>query len=126
MNDDSVVVFNAEEFKESYPEFSELSDATLETYFKSACLLLDNTKNSLVKNLDERKTLLYLLVCHIATLKMRGNDSVGILTNATEGSVSAAVAPLNNANWYQLTQCGNIFWNATAKYRRGIRYYCGC
>lgn len=126
MNEDGVVQFDPEEFKTLYPEFSNTSDGVLENYFNAACLLLNNTKNSLVTDLNERKTLLYLLVCHIATLKSAGNKTVGILTGATEGKVSTSFTPLNNANWYQLTQCGNLYWNATAKYRRGIRYYEGC
>lgn len=120
-----IVEFNTDEFRAAYPDYSDVSDAQLETYFNAACLLLNNTDDSPVKDINERKTLLYLLVCHIATLKKMGNNTVGILTSASEGSVSMSVSPLNNANWYQLTQCGNIYWNATAKYRRGIRWVCG-
>ena len=28
----------------------------------------------------------------------------------------------NNAGWYGQTQCGNMYWIATAKYRVGMRY----
>ena len=121
-----IVEFNPEEFRQVYPEFADLDDTRLNMYFKAACLLLNNTDDSPVTDLEERKTLLSLLVCHIATLKKMGNSTVGILTSASDGSVSMSVAPLNNANWYQLTECGNIFWHATAKYRRGIRYVRGC
>ena len=86
------------------------------------------TPQSLVTDLAERKMLLYMLVCHIATLKERGNAIVGTITSAAEGKVNVSVTPLVNANWYQSTACGALYWQATAKYRRGIRYvkYCPC
>lgn len=121
-----VVGFDVDEFRAMYPEYKNVTDAALRTYFKAACLLLNNTNDSPVKDGDERKFLLYLLVCHIATLKQMGNGTVGILTSAAQGSVNASVTPLQNMNWYKLTQCGNIYWNATAKYRLGVRWFCGC
>lgn len=91
--------------------------------FNAACLLLDNTENSKVNDLTARKTLLYMLVCHIATLQQRGTGMVGLLTSATEGKVSVGLqAYTSNPNWYSQTQCGSMFWLATAKYRVGMRY----
>jgi hypothetical protein len=116
------VVFDVSEFRVLYPQFSETAEETLELYFRAACLLLDNTKNSLVQDIDERKLLLYMLVCHIATLKQNGDILVGAVTSAAQGSVNVSVTPLNNANWYTQTQCGAMFWAATAKYRMGMRY----
>lgn len=120
---DNIVIFNAEEFKILYPQFNELSEDTLNLYFKAACLLLDNTKNSVVQDIEERKMLLYMLTRHIATLKGNGDALVGTITSAAEGSVNVSVTPLNNAKWYTLTQCGAMYWAATAKYRVGMRYY---
>lgn len=122
------VVFDIDEFRTLYPQFEKVTDEMLEKYFNAACLLCNNTQKSLVKDLDERKTLLYLLVCHIAELQGRGNTLVGLLTSATEGKVSVSVKPFDNANWYQQTQCGSLYWAATAKYRIGPRYfaYCPC
>lgn len=128
MDDVSVVVFDPEEFKTLYSEFETVSDEKLELYFKAACLLLNNTAKSKVKDLTERKTLLYMLTCHIATLKANGNTLVGTITSAAEGKVNVSLTPFNNANWYMTTQCGMMYWQATAKYRIGIRYnaYCHC
>lgn len=122
MND--VVVFNAEEFLALYPQFQNVfTPEQLGVFFNAACLLLDNTKNSKVKDLAERKTLLYMLVCHIATLQQRGTGMVGLLTSATEGKVTVGFqAFTNNPNWYNQTQCGSMYWLATAKYRVGMRY----
>ena len=125
---DNVVVFDPNEFKTLYPEFANVPNETLQNYFNAATLLCDNTPQSLVTDLAERKMLLYMLVCHIATLKERGNGIVGTITSAAEGKVNVSVTPLVNANWYQSTACGALYWQATAKYRTGMRYnaYCPC
>ena len=121
---DSVVVFDASEFLALYPQFQNVFTAEqLTQFFDAACLLCDNTENSKISDLAERKTLLYMLVCHIATLQQRGTGMVGLLTSATEGKVSVGLqAYTNNPNWYSQTQCGSMFWLATAKYRMGMRY----
>lgn len=127
---DGVVVFSADEWLGMYPQFQNVfTPMQLQVFFDAACLLCNNTKNSIVKDLDERKMLLYMLVCHIATLQQRGTGMVGLLTSASEGKVSVGLQALaNNAGWYGQTQCGNMYWMATAKYRVGMRYvpYVGC
>ena len=121
---DNVVVFNANEFLALYPQFNNVfTPEQLQQFFNAACLLCDNTPNSKIANLDERKTLLYMLVCHIATLMQRGTGMVGLLTSATEGKVSVGLQSYtNNPNWYKQTQCGSMYWLATAKYRVGMHY----
>lgn len=125
MNDD-VVVFDVDEFKTLYPQFANVDETILQNYFNAATLLLDNTDKSPVKDLAERKMLLYMLTCHIATLKGRGDTIVGTITAATEGKVNVSVTPLVNANWYTQTLCGSMYWQATAKYRLGVRYFDYC
>lgn len=125
MNDD-VVVFDVDEFKTLYPQFKDVDEAVLKNYFNAATLLLDNTDKSPVKDLAERKMLLYMLTCHIATLKKRGDSIVGTITAATEGKVNVSVTPLVNANWYTQTVCGSLYWQATAKYRLGVRWVAYC
>ena len=125
MNDD-VVVFDVDEFKTLYPQFANVDETILQNYFNAATLLLDNTDKSPVKDLAERKMLLYMLTCHIATLKGRGDSIVGTITAATEGKVNVSVMPLVNANWYNQTLCGSMYWQATSKYRVGVRYYAYC
>lgn len=125
MNDD-VVVFDVDEFKTLYPQFANVDETILQNYFNAATLLLDNTDKSPVKDLAERKMLLYMLTCHIATLKKRGDTIVGTITAATEGKVNVSVTPLVNANWYTQTLCGSMYWQAIAKYRLGVRYFDYC
>lgn len=121
---DNVVVFDATEFLALYPQFNNVfTPGQLTQFFNVACMLCDNTKDSKVTDLTERKTLLYMLVCHIATLMQRGTGMVGIISSATEGKVSVGLQNvINNPNWYNQTQCGSMYWLATAKYRVGMRY----
>lgn len=120
----NVVVFDASEFLALYPQFNNVyTPEQLTQFFNVACLLCDNTENSKITDLAERKTLLYMLVCHIATLMQRGTAMPGLITAATEGKVSVSLqAYTNNPNWYNQTQCGSIYWISTAKYRVGMRY----
>lgn len=117
-----VVEFDVEDFKRTHPGIKDVDDDILTSLFRNACLLLDNTENSRVQDLNERKLLLYLLILHLYYLNERGGQAVGIMTGASEGNVSASFTGLNNANWYQQTQWGALYWQATAKYRRGVRY----
>lgn len=119
-----VVVFEPQEFLMLYPQFQNVfAPSQLYQFFKVACLLCNNTENSPISDLEERKTLLYMLVCHIATLMQRGTAMPGLITSATEGSVSVGLQNYsNNPNWFSQTQCGSMYWLATAKYRVGMRY----
>lgn len=84
---------------------------------------LDNTECSIVKDLDARKTMLYLLVAHIALLSQQaenGNPVVGRISNATEGTVSVGLdygTMGNNERWYLQTPWGAMYWQLTKKYR---------
>ena len=121
---DNVVVFDANEFLALYPQFQNVfTPEQLGVFFNVACLLCDNTPNSKITDLTERKTLLYMLVCHIATLQQRGTALPGLITSATEGKVSVSLQTYaKDPNWYNQTQCGSMYWLATAKYRVGMRY----
>lgn len=117
-----VVVFVPAEFRLLYPSIT-ATDEQLEMYFAMAETFLDNTECSIVKDLDARKTMLYLLVAHIALLnKMaeKGNPVVGRISNATEGTVSVGLdygTMGNNERWYLQTPWGAMYWQLTKKYR---------
>lgn len=124
----SSVVFDPVAFKDAYPAFAQVSDAALTQCFKIACLYLSNDECSIVCNLEERKTLLWLLTAHIAYLNGLLNPNgmpgpVGRTASATEGSVSVSFDyPMNpNSAWFMQTGWGASFWQATAKYR-AFRY----
>lgn len=124
------VVFDPAAFKARYPEFAAVTDPTLAACFDEAGLYLSNTDNSPVQNLTRRATLLNMLTAHVAyiggLLSADGMPRpVGRVSQASEGSVSAAfegVPPTPGSGaWFQQSQYGAAFWQATSSLR-GMRY----
>lgn len=117
-----IVAFDVGEFRGIYPSIK-LTDQQLNNCFSKAEIILNNTNCSPVKDLKERKILLYLLTAHYATLQTRiesGNEAVGRISSATEGSISASFdygqVP-QSAAWYLQTPYGAEYWAMTKKYR---------
>lgn len=128
----AVVVFDPAAFREAYPRFTAelLTDAQLQQAFDMACLLLDNTDGSPVPYDPEhgvmaRQTLLWLLVCHLATMALWPTGQSGPTASATEGSVSVSFSIPQNAGkaFYNQTPCGQSFWQAMQPWAVGGRYY---
>lgn len=124
------VTFDAAAFKARYPEFSAVSDALLGAYFVEAGLYLSNTDGSPVQNLTRRALLLNMITAHVAylggALSADGQPRpVGRVSQAAEGSVSASFdyvpATPGSGAWFQQTQYGAAFWQATTALR-GMRY----
>lgn len=128
----SIVDLDISEFKRWYPEFETCPEGRLEEFFAEACLFLDNTRNSPVRDLKVRKLLLYLLTAHMAQLFFGANGEspsglVGRVSSATEGTVSVGVTMGNTdrgADWYNQSPYGAKFWAATLPYRT-FRYLPG-
>lgn len=126
----TAVVFDPAAFKARYPEFTAVADPTLQACFDEAGLYLSNADNSPVQNVTRRATLLNMLTAHIAYIggKLAADGMprpVGRVANASEGSVSAgfdyvAATPGSGA-WFQQSQYGAAFWQATTSLR-GFRY----
>lgn len=128
----AIVVFDPAHFREAYPRFTEdlLTDAQLQQAFDVACLMLDNTGQSRIpydpeKGILIRQTLLYLLVCHLATLALWGPGQAGPMSNAAQGSVSVgfSVPQYTNGQYFSQTPCGQTLWQALQPYLVGGRYY---
>ena len=124
----AAVVFDPTAFKARYPEFAAVPDATLTACFMEAGLYLSNADNSPVQNLTRRATLFNMLTAHVAYLGgLLSADGmprpVGRVSQASEGSVSAAFEgpPPGSAQWFQQSQYGASFWQATSSLR-GFRY----
>lgn len=126
----SVVVFSADDFRAGFPKFTTdlITDAELQNAFDVACLIVDNTPNSPIpydpdNNVVIRKTLLYLLVCHLATMSLWPLGQAGPLASASEGSVSSSFSlpsgGLSGA-WFKQTPCGQTFWQVSAPFRMGL------
>lgn len=120
-----VVVFEPATFKAAFPEFATVGDPALVMNFDFATLQLNNGCGSRVCNAVEREKLLNLLTAHITQLRngtggQPASGLVGVLTKATEGSVSVGseVGTLVYGQaYYAQTQWGWMYWQATAKYR---------
>ncbi|MDD5325897.1 MAG: DUF4054 domain-containing protein [Polaromonas sp.] len=124
----AVVIFDPAAFKARYVAFASVADATLAACFTEAGLYLSNANNSPVQDVTRRAMLLNMLTAHIAyiggVLSADGMARpVGRLTQAGEGSVSASFegAPPGSAQWFQQSQWGSSFWQATSSLR-GFRY----
>lgn len=108
----SAVIFDFSDFVLEFPEFAGVEETLATKMFTKATRYLDNSDNSPICNLDIRQEALYLLVAHFLELQKRGGGTVGTLTNATEGSVSAGFSLQNStvpAPWNQ-TQYGCDYW----------------
>ncbi|OUO94800.1 DUF4054 domain-containing protein [Cloacibacillus sp. An23] len=127
----AVISFDIAAFRAAYPQFADISDEQLQGFWDVACIISGlNRDGSVISDLDARQVILFMLVCHLATLYQRG-AVVGPLTSATEGSVSSGFAapPYTLQNWWYLqTPCGAAYWEAMRPYRVGVRYYAykGC
>ncbi len=124
----AVVIFDPTAFKERYREFVAVADATLAACFTEATLYLSNADTSPVGNVTRRAVLLNMLTAHVAFIGgILSTDGmprpVGRLSQAGEGSVSASFegAPPGSAQWFQQSQYGAAFWQATTSLR-GFQY----
>jgi hypothetical protein len=138
----AIVSLDIQKFKDSYPQFNNLTEPVLYRLFYFAEAILDNTDRSLVSDLNKRETLLYLLMAHIATIDpvisdVNGNAGSGIVgrvSSGSEGSVSISTdyaAMSRSSAWYMQSQYGAMYWEMTKQYRM-FRYIpapargCGC
>lgn len=119
-------VFNYAAWAARYPEFAGVDEALANLYFAEASLYCDNSDASPVTDLTVRLLLLNMLTAHIAALAGAGGrsaDQVGRVSSATEGSVSVTLdagALPGSAAWFQQTQYGMAFWQASRGYRSAV------
>lgn len=129
-----VAVWNPGIFLAMFPEFTAVYNANparYEAIFNyRAPRFLSNDPTSPVCDVQKRLGLLNMLVAHIAflagDLSADGQSRpVGRVSDAAEGSVSAsfdyAAASQNNGQWFNQSQYGAEFWQATSSLR-GFRY----
>lgn len=121
-----------------YPEFGPspgqaVPEAAAQGYFDLAGIYWLNDGTGPVKSQAAQTQLMYMLTAHLAQLFYVApgavpSQTVGRVSNATEGSVSVALdMPGANASsaWYLQTKYGTQFWYATSAFRT-MRYYPGC
>jgi hypothetical protein len=129
-----VAIFDLGIFLARYPEFTVFNTnnhGSLQTFFDEAGLYLSNCPNSPVQNLTRRLILLNMLTAHIGfiggALSSDGQARpVGRLDSAGEGSVNAGFdftpATPGSGPWFNQSQYGAAFWQATASLR-SARYF---
>lgn len=121
----AAVIFDPAAFIARFPEFAAVPTPYLQALFDDAGgLYLDNTDCSPIQDVNKRARLLNLIVAHLCKLAppaaatgVGGQELVGRISNATEGSVSVAAEYVtqsqSQAFWVQ-TPYGAQYWAATA------------
>jgi hypothetical protein len=127
-----IVAFDYQAWVLAYPQFSTIPRATVtDVILEIAEIYCRNDGGGPVSKAQTQQTLLWLMVAHVAQLLYGANGQspsgiVGVITAATEGSVSVSAnfpATQNNA-WFLQTPFGAAFFAATASYRT-MRYLPG-
>ena len=120
------MTFDVEKFRAVYPQFASLSDAQLEFMWQNALIISGVEGDTRVPE-GQKENLLFMLVCHLATLATRG--TAGAMTSAKQGEVQVTYASLparsDDADWFNLTPCGSAYWQAIKRYRLGGLWFPG-
>lgn len=115
MADKVTVTFNPDEFRAMFkPHFDDTdkyTDEFLQFCFELAVLLIGNCPLCEIKHTSQ-KYYLYLATAHIAFRMAYDPNISGILSSASEGSVSASfsITDSNNAGFWNSTQWGRMLW----------------
>ena len=129
-----IASFNPVSFLGRYPEFAAAYTANptlFASMFAEAGLYLNNTDCSIVQDINLRGVLLNMITAHIAFLSgiltADGQPRpVGRVSAANEGAVGATFdftpATPGTGAWFQQSQYGSAFWEATTGYR-GMKYF---
>jgi hypothetical protein len=121
------MTFDIEKFRTIYSQFAEIPDATLEFMWNNALMISGLEHDTRVPD-EEKENLLFMLVCHLATLATRG--TAGAMTSAKQGEVQVTYSdptsnPGTDGGWYMLTPCGSAYWQIIKKYRMGGLWFKG-
>ena len=119
--------FDIEKFRLIYPQFAETpSDDSLLFIWQNALLISGIDTDTRIPE-AAKENLLFMLVCHLATLASRG--TAGAMTSAKQGEVSVTYATMaqngGDGDWYNSTPCGAAYWQAIKKYRFGGLWFKG-
>lgn len=126
-----VVPWDEDGFLVRFPQFEgKLTSAQLLQAWDTACLIQRNDAKSLIpwnpeKGVFTRRTILYLLVCHLATLALRPYDQAGPVSSASEGSVSVSFSVPSDLDKYYFLQtpCGATYWQLIKQFALGSYYF---
>ncbi len=120
------MTFDITKFRTVYPQFADKPpDASLEFMWQNALIISGIEQDSRIPE-AEKENLLFMLVCHLATLADRG--SAGAMTSAKQGEVQVSFATptaTGDAAWYNTTPCGAAYWQIIKRYRLGGQWFPG-
>lgn len=118
--------FDIDAFRAVYPQFADVPDAALLFAWQNA-LMVSGLEKSDAFAAEEKRNMLYMLVCHMITLSQRG--TAGAVASATEGSVSVSFSTSpqtgKDSDWYMLTPCGAAYWQLIKARRQGGMWFGG-
>lgn len=124
----AAVVFDYTAWSARYPALAAVTtQPTAQAMFDDAGATLLSNDDCVVPDEAKRLVLLNMLVAHLATLEYRSTAAgpsggfLGSLKNATEGSVTVGATdyPVGSGKWFEQTQPGAAFWQASKSYRQG-------
>lgn len=127
MSDARLPPFDVADFREKHPHtFPSFTDEQLNAFWIQACMVHSVPSDG--SELDwKEKELMYMLVCHIATLSERGSGAgVGAVNSASEDGVSVSFSgsPASERSWwFNQTPCGAMYWSMIQRRCRGGYYF---
>jgi hypothetical protein len=132
------VAWNYDNFASRFPEFSQVLPAQMQQFFNEATLYQRNDAGGPVDNPVTQAVLLGLMTAHICALNTQSqgdptpgaakdaNSPVGRISDASQGSVSAAFdfgsSSAEHKVWACQTRYGAAWWAATRQFRTA-RYF---
>ena len=116
----AVVTLNISDFRTFYPRFEDATkypDSYITAMFDVACTLINNTESSFIPyyppKIKLRERILYAAVCHLLTMDGQGDEQTGVITSASQGSVSVGFSPVNGnsyaAQYWSQTRWGSWY-----------------
>ena len=109
--------FDLQTFKTAFAEFNTLSEPQFNFYKVLSKNFIDMDVYFEPLSLPDENAIAELVIAHIASLFLRkGNGGSGVITSASEGSVSVGFTGLNNVNWWTQTIYGMMFWQIIRKH----------
>lgn len=99
-------------FIAAFPELSRVSEAQFAFYLSLAETYVDIDFYFGNLPLARRNAIAMLVLAHLLSLAFfrQGNGGAGTISSASEGSVSLGFTGIQNANWWQQTTYGAMFW----------------
>lgn len=135
-----IVVFNYTAWSKRFPALQAIDQELAQMYFDEATLYWNNNGGSPASTPAIQSLLMNLMTAHIAALNTQSqgdespgsakdaNSPVGRVSSATQGSVTVQTdmtgPPVMSKAWFDQTQYGASFWQATSQYRTA-RYMAG-